>query len=196
MTNNTAPLYGLILAGGYSKRMGQDKALIDFHGKPQVSFCFDLVSRFCKQVFVSVRADQRYFHLPLLNDLEKFANQGPLGGILSAMENYPDVSWLVLACDLPLVEENTLRFLIAHRETSKIATAFKSAGDQLPEPLCAVWESHAFNELSASFSKGMRCPRKILINSDAHLLNLPDDRWLRNFNSPADLKQFSRETFS
>ncbi len=196
MINKTAPLYGLILAGGYSKRMGQDKALIDFHGKPQVNYCFDLVSKFCEQVFVSVRADQRYFNLPLLKDREQYANHGPLGGILSAMGSYPDVSWLVLACDLPLVEEKTIRFLIAHREASKIATAFKSSGDQLPEPLCAVWESHGFNELLESFTKGIFCPRKILINSNANLLTLPDDRWLRNFNSPTDLDHFSRETFS
>ncbi len=195
MTQGPKKIYGLILAGGYSKRMGQDKALLEFHGKPQVTYCYDLLTRFCGKVFVSARPDQKYFDLPMLNDHEKFSNKGPLGGILSAMTTYPEASWILLACDLPYVTAATMEHLIENRKITSIATAFISAKDGLPEPLCAIWEDHAQIRILELFHQGIKCPRKILINSDTHLITLPFDHWLDNINSPEDLKRCSKETF-
>ncbi len=196
MTTNKKTIYGLILAGGYSRRMGKDKALLDFHGKPQVQFCYDLLTAYCEKVFVSARANQQYFNLPILKDLEKFANIGPLGGILSAMETYPDVAWLLLACDLPNVEDKTITHLLAHREDTKISTAYISSTDKLPEPLCAIWEPHAKDEILRYLKDDIKCPRKILIRSNVLLLPLPVANWLDNINTPLDLKGYSKETVS
>ena len=56
--NGTAPLYGLVLAGGASRRMGRDYATLEYRGRSQVAIAFDLVSRHCKRAFVSLRPDQ------------------------------------------------------------------------------------------------------------------------------------------
>ena len=49
----------------------------------------------------------------------------------------------MLACDLPFLADETLRHLIEHRDPSRLATAYRSSHDGLPEPLCAIWEPAA-----------------------------------------------------
>ena len=53
-----APLYGLVLAGGRSTRMGQDKSLISYHGKAQREYMADLLGQWCSRTFISCRGDQ------------------------------------------------------------------------------------------------------------------------------------------
>ena len=178
-------IFGLILAGGHSRRMGQDKALLEFNGKPQVEYINDLLEKYCSKVFLSKRNDQKtYKNLPCINDAEEFSNHGPIGGILSAMKEYPDVSWLVIACDLPFITEETVQTLLLRQDPQKIATAFISTQDKLPEPLCAIWEGHAYGSILELFKEGIHCPRKILIKSNAHLLKQTNPHWLDNINTP------------
>ncbi len=183
-------LYGLVLVGGKSTRMKQDKASLKYHGQEQSVYCFNLLNRFCSKVFLSNRKEQKESSgqkgFPQIHDAAAFLDIGPLAGILSAMEKYPKVSWLVLACDIPFVDEKTIQYLIDHRNPVKIATAFKSVHDNLPEPLCAIYESHAQKNLRDSIKKGIQCPRKILINSDTELLTPPDKKALDNINYPQE----------
>lgn len=186
--NNPKKLCGLILTGGFSRRMGQDKALLNYHGKPQIEYIFDLLNICCSNVFLSKRADQEtYQTFSFIDDEKEFTGKGPLGGILSAMKLHPGASWLVMACDLPFVTEETLQTLINNRDFSKIATAFKSNYDGLPEPLCAIWEGHAYKQILDYFNQGIHCPRKVLINSDCKILKQRNPHWLDNVN---DLKEF------
>ncbi len=183
-------LYGLILAGGFSKRMGQDKALMVYHGQPQIEYVNDLLAANCEQVFLSKRPDQsNYKEIASINDEQELSSIGPLGGILSAMKKYPHASWLIMACDLPFVTQETLEYLIERRDSEKAATAFKSTSDGLPEPLCAIWEAQAYLKILEFLKKDIRCPRKVLINSDINLLEQKNPRWLDNVN---DLKEFEQ----
>ena len=183
-------IFGLILAGGFSRRMGQDKALLKFHAKPQIEHVFDLLQKYCVEVFLSKRADQSsYKNFAFINDNAQFSNHGPLGGILSAMTEYPDASWLVLACDLPFITDETVQSLLIQRDASKMATAFISTQDALPEPLCTIWENHAFESILKLFKEGIHCPRKILIKSNAHLIKQSNPHWLDNINTPQEYEQ-------
>lgn len=183
----TAPLYGLLLAGGRSQRMQRDKATLDYAGEPQLMRAWHLLQACTERCFVSVRADQRdepmRAGLPQLVDTH--VDLGPAAGILSAQEAYPDAAWLVVACDLPLLDEDTLRQLVAARAPTRSATAFASRHDGLPEPLCAIWEPASHDLLKARSLDGHACPRKALLKMDTLLLDAPGDV-LDNVNTPEE----------
>jgi len=181
-------LYGLILIGGSSTRMGRDKAAIQYHNKPQAQYLFELLRSFLPHTFVSVREGQICdFTNQIIED--SLDTKGPINGILSAMIAHPDKAWLVLACDLPLVSERTIRQLIQARDSGKMATAFAGESN-LPEPLMAIWEPASLPYLRKNhLEEGKNCPRKFLINSDIHLIQPQDEMELFNANSPEEYQQ-------
>jgi molybdopterin-guanine dinucleotide biosynthesis protein A len=185
-----APLFGLVLAGGASTRMQRDKAAIDYHGQSQLHWTFHLLSHVCAATFVSVRPDQR--EEPTRAGLPQIVDRqpgiGPIAGISAALLAHPKAAWLVVACDLPFLNEQTLRQLISSRDSHKLATAYRSSHDGLPEPLCAIWEPAAREPLLAYLAAGKQCPRKFLINADTLLLDLPDARALDNVNTADEFK--------
>lgn len=184
-------VYGLILAGGASKRMQRDKAALEYKGKAQLTRAFELASRHVGKVFVSLRAEQTSdptrAHWPMIVDSEE--GEGPIVGIRSALAAQPEVAWLVLACDLPFLSDAAIEELLRRRDPSALATAYKSAHDGLPEPLCAIWEPSAAPALAAYQAAGGHCPRKFLIRHGAHLIDLPDPRALDNVNTPEEYSQ-------
>ena len=111
-----------------------------------------------------------------------------MGAILSAFRENPNAAWLVVACDLPLLDETTLNFLIKNRDTSKIATTFRSpeSKEGFPEPLITIWEPKSYPVLLQFLAQGISCPRKVLINSDVHVLDAPLPETLMNANTPDD----------
>jgi molybdopterin-guanine dinucleotide biosynthesis protein A len=152
----SAPLYGLVLAGGSSRRMQRDKAALDLHGEPQLAWGYALLARHCERVFVSVRADQRTETVragfPQIVDTVEGA--GPIAGIAAAQAAHPHAAWLVLACDLPFVDDGTLTRLVAARSPGRPVTAYRSTGDGLPEPLCAVYEPESASMVREAVSGG------------------------------------------
>ena len=171
--------------------MQRDKAALKIQGKTQLDRAFELLSRYLHRVFVSVRADQTSdptrAHLPLIVDSVEGA--GPITGIRSALAAHPEVAWLVLACDLPFVSDAAIEELLRRRDPSALATAYKSAHDGLPEPLCAIWEPAAAPPLAEYQAAGGHCPRKFLIRHGAPLIDPPDPRALDNVNTPEEYSQ-------
>lgn len=163
--------------------MGADKALLAYGTRPQLDICFELLGRHCTKVFVSTRRGLARPGFPVLEDTVE--NIGPMAGILAALEHERAAAWLVLACDLPYVDDATLKFLITHRNPARMATAFRGH-ENLPEPLCAIYEPRALSALKDFVAQGVHCPRKALIRSDVELLALPDPRALDNINTPEE----------
>jgi len=185
----TAPdVFGLVLVGGHSTRMGRDKAALQYGDKPQAVAAFELVARGCSRTFLSCRRDQSPPHgLPGIHDVVD--NIGPMGGIVSAFAAHPDKAWLVVACDLPFLTEATLRALMSRRDPARPATAFRSAYDGKPEPLCAIYEPSIADRLRERVARDEVCPRRALAELNALLLDLPDRRALDNVNHPGEYEE-------
>ena len=137
----SSALYGLVLAGGQSRRMGRDKALLVRDGQSQLRHIASLADSVTDKFYVSARADQK--DDPERSQFEtivdRYDDMGPIAGVLSAMDEYPDVAWLVVACDLPNLDDATISNLLDGHTVKRPFTAFTSSHDGLPEPLCAIY---------------------------------------------------------
>jgi molybdopterin-guanine dinucleotide biosynthesis protein A len=184
----TETVHGLVLAGGQSRRMGRDKALMKMHGESQLGHAVSLLREALPEVYVSARPEQQNEpvrrRFPLIVD--QYSGLGPVAGILSALESR-NAAWLVVACDLPNLDSITIDYLLEHRSASHPFTAYRSSVDDLPEPLCAIYEPAALPLIKAFVAEGLHCPRKMLIRSDTCLLKQPNPRALENVNTPEDL---------
>ena len=186
-------LNGLVLAGGKSQRMGKDKGLINYHGQPQREYVADLLASFCEDTFISFRQGQASdspLKYPIIED--RFQGLGPFGAIASAFLHQPNHAWLVVACDLPLLDKTTLEYLVENRHPSNIATAYNSPVNEFPEPLIAIWEPKSYPVLLQFLAQGYSCPRKVLINSEVHLIDAPEGDKLMNVNHPEELEKVKK----
>ena len=192
---NRRSLKGLILAGGHSTRMGEDKASLSYHGQSQLAHGAFLLSEYCSEVFVSCRANQKLpedaAHLPVLED--KLLGMGPMSGIFSAFQEQNDAAWLVIACDLPLLNEAFLKQLLEGRNPYRFATSFKSTSCPFPEPLCSIYEPKIYTRLCQAIGLGIECPRKVLINSPISLLLQGNENILDNANTQEDRDRMRKQ---
>ncbi len=191
----SAPLSALLLSGGASRRMAADKAHLEYDGRPQLLRAWELLQGTgLARAFVSINPGQQCdalrSGLPTLAD--NVQSVGPVAGIVTAQQAFPDDAWLVLACDLPLLDATTLQALIDARDATCDATAFSSRHDGLPEPLCAIWEPTSAPLLRQRLDAGHYCPRKALLQLRIRQLAAPGPA-LDNVNTPAELLQARRQ---
>ena len=177
---------GLVLAGGKSMRMGEDKGAIDYHGLPHREHIARLLDSFCEQTFIST---SREIETPLEVIPDSFTELGPFGGILSAFRLDPNAAWLVVATDIPLLDESSIGQLVKERNFSKVATCFHNPETKFPEPLITLWEPRAYPRLLQFLTLGYSCPRKALINSEIEELQIDNLDALLNANTPEEKEQ-------
>ena len=193
------PIYGLILSGGKSSRMSRDKGEINYHGISQVEYSYNLLKEFCSDVFVSCRSEQAELaHLSKLPQIhDRFIGFGPLGGILSAMSTHRHATWLVLACDLPMVDAEFLKTLIDARNPFRAATAFYHTDEKRFEPLGAIYEPKSYHKMFYFLAEGKTCPQKVLYNSEVKIINFKKgdcvEMSLKNANTPEDYSLIKAE---
>jgi len=184
----TPLLKALILAGGESKRMQEDKSQISYHSNiNHVKYLADIATSLGLQTYISKSHDypQNDFEdYPVVKD--KFVKMGPFGAIASAFMEDPDSAYLVLACDLPFVNKESLANLIRERNTSKFATSYKLRNNLFPEPLLTIYEPRIHQRMLSFLSLGYACPRKVLINSEVKSVTLSDEMVAFNANTPID----------
>lgn len=185
-------LKGLVLAGGKSTRMGVSKATINWHGKEQQYRLAELLGLVCEEVFISCREDQKTDINPDYKTLvDQYTNAGPLGAILTAFQKYPNCAWMIIACDLPLMDYHCLNYLKQQRDQTKIATVFESPEDGLPEPLIAIWEAASYEVLKIAYQKEDYSLRKILLEHETKIIKAPNINALINVNTPDNAKSIA-----
>jgi molybdopterin-guanine dinucleotide biosynthesis protein A len=181
------PPYGLILCGGQSSRMGEDKSLLNYHGRPQRYYLYDLIKPFCEQIFLSCNRDQESTIPPSCNyimDKAKYSGIGPMAALLTAFEKFPSASFFVSGCDYPLLTEKHIRDLVQERSEAADAVCYCLSETDLYEPLFCVYENSAFKKLQQNFREGNYSLRHFLqeantckiIPSSAQFLKSVDDQ--------------------
>ncbi|MEO1053332.1 MAG: NTP transferase domain-containing protein [Bacteroidota bacterium] len=187
LNERSTEINGLVLSGGFSKRMGFDKGKIDYHGESQNRHLYNLLKPLCREVFISRRSDQLS---PNTDDLPSIADayldQSPLVGILSALAHNSKRAWLIVACDMPFVNEKVLKLLIRARDNDHCATCFSDTDGDKPEPMLAIWEPNCLENLLDYWSKGNRSPRDFLTAYGAKVIPPPSPEVLFNANTKSE----------
>ena len=191
---NIPVLNGLVLIGGQSTRMNKDKSQLIYHdGIPQYEYMAGILDGLCENVYISVRDEEqaKKHERPTITD--KFVGLGPYGGILSALQYNPNAAWMVVAVDLPYLDETTLGQLKAKRNIHKMATCFIDPKNEFPEPLITIWEPRAYPVLLNFLAKGYSCPRKALINSAVEIIYDRDVKSMTNVNTPEEYELMNQQ---
>ncbi len=104
---------GVILAGGESRRMGQNKALMRLGGARLIDRVVGVMRQVCPRLLMVTNSPEVYaeLDLPMVSDV--FPGKGSLGGIYSAIYHASTPYCLVVACDMPFLNAAVLRYLVA-----------------------------------------------------------------------------------
>jgi molybdopterin-guanine dinucleotide biosynthesis protein A len=101
-----------VLAGGQSKRMGQDKAFLEVGGEPVIERVLAVVRPLSDDCFISTNSPTKYeqFSLRLVSDI--YPDKAALGGIYSVIQAARHPAVLVVACDMPFLQADLLNYLM------------------------------------------------------------------------------------
>ena len=191
----TPKLFGLVLAGGASTRMGKDKALENYRGRPHADWTFELLASRCAEVYLSARFEQLEDTLRSSRPhiVDTHTHIGPAAGLLAAHTAHPAAAWLVVACDLAYLDAATIDRLIEQRDPALDATAYRDPSDGLAQPFLTIWEPSGLEQLSQAVERGELSPRAVLGGLDANFLQASNEQALINVNTPAERAAAKRD---
>lgn len=133
---NKQKVTGIILAGGKSRRMGEEKGLLCFGGKYMIEYAISVLREVCDKIIISENSDAyNFLGYPVVADI--FPNSGPMGGIYSALKHSDTELNLVLSCDMPFITKEMLYYLIENSTEHDVAVPWY--GGRKFEPMCAVY---------------------------------------------------------
>jgi len=183
-------VHGYVLAGGLSSRMGRDKAMLELDGATILSRTYQLLARVCGAATV-VGPRERYASLgiPLIEDT--WQGCGPLAGIEAALADCrarEGIKWaLVVACDMPLLEDEAFAMLLAEAERAGEAqVVLPVSGNGRAEPLCALYHPLGLDVVRKQLETGhfklldaiaLLPAREVVLDRPHHFVNVnrPED---------------------
>ena len=183
------PVFGCVLIGGKSSRMGAPKHLLQGNGRTWLERTAELLGGICESVVIAGGGvvPEAAACYPRLVDVPDA--KGPMSGILSAMRWAPHASWIVAACDLPGLTAEALDWLLATRRPGVWATAPKLADAPDVEPLLAHYDFRCQRLLQRQADGGNFRLADVASHPKVITPIVPEDlraAW-RNANAPADL---------
>jgi molybdopterin-guanine dinucleotide biosynthesis protein A len=191
-------MLGVILCGGKSSRMGSDKGLLKLHAGTWAQTAVEKLMALQIPVVLSVNPNQYRDYSPiftleqLVKDDEKLDVHGPLCGVLSVHLKYPQEDLLVLACDMPLMENAVLSQLLETYQQNLSYDAFLFTNEGEPEPLCAIYRANGLTQIMQMLQAGQLTKHSMkftIEHVDSLSIPLLDEqkRYFRNFNAHAEL---------
>lgn len=184
---------GIVLAGGKSSRMGEDKGFVSWKGQPFVQHSISALKPLVSDVII-VSDHVQYDGLGYQRVNDSFQDAGPLSGLYSGLKASGTELNLVLSCDVPLITSSVLEKLITTYQNGMDAVIC-SAGDKLM-PLVALYHKHCSTLCKALLDNGERRMMRLLdslASTEYLVLNEHEARHVRNINSPADLTMIEHE---
>ena len=184
----------VILAGGQSKRMGQDKALINWEGTPLLTRVSQKALTVSSQVFILCPWPERYKTIlpsEIISLTERRMDEGPLSALEQALTKLSTPWILLLACDMPQLNSETLlewRSQLSQLPVHCLAYVPKTQKTRW-EPLCGFYRNSCHTSLKIFLDQGGRSFQKWLNSIDATEISIKPKQTLMfyNCNRPEDL---------
>lgn len=187
---NKNNILGVILSGGESSRMGEDKGLMSFRNQPLISYSISVLQKVTKDIVIST-SELKYeqFGFPLIPDL--IPNIGPIGGLYSVMKQVESDKYFIVACDMPNTSENLAKELIQYCSHFDIVVPIYK---NKTEPLLCIYSRNILPIVEEQISKGdyklinllKQCKTKYI--ETTNFSEMKTD-YFKNINTPEDAKQ-------
>ena len=184
---------GVVLAGGGSKRFGQDKALITLGEQTLIEIVLERLGRVCKDLILSTNEPDKFAFLGVRMVKDVYPRRGVLSGLYSGLKSarYPHA--VVVACDMPFLSPSLLRFMILHIAGHDVVVPRLSAG---LEPLHAIYARTCLKPMRESLDRGElrivdfwdRVKVRYVEEQEIDILD-PDKLSFFNINTPKDLSR-------
>jgi molybdopterin-guanine dinucleotide biosynthesis protein A len=191
--NKYSSMAGVVLAGGLSQRMGRDKALIPFKGRPLISYPLDLLDRYFQEVIIIAKEEESYAHLGFPVFRDRFEIRGALVGFHAALSAVDKPAAFVAACDMPFISPVLLELLVSALVPGTLAVVPVSPKGR--EPLLAVYSRDCLEILNSLIAAGdlriaslLKEVATIFVPPEKVLEVDPSLRSFINLNSPEDFK--------
>lgn len=181
------PVGAVILAGGNSSRMGQDKSLLRFEGQPMIQRVAQQLEPMLDQVVIGGNAPDKYEFLNLEVIADQRPDHGPLMGIVSCLsESHFDLNF-VTGCDIPVMNQGLIEKLAIEAEDFDLVVP-RSADGRL-EPLFAVYRKSVIQSARAILSQGGRKISDLFERVRVKYVEMPGGDWYRNLNTMEDYRE-------
>jgi molybdenum cofactor guanylyltransferase len=182
---------GVILAGGRSRRMGSNKALLPFGGRPLIAHALEILRPLFAEVLIVANEPLPYAALgvPVLAD--RVPDKGPLGGICTALASSRHPRAFCLACDMPLASPAIIARLCRLAPDCDVVVPHSDKGY---EPLHAVYRASCLPQLERMLSEDrlrvdelFRAVRVCRVEVEEFRSLDPDLASFLNVNTPEEL---------
>jgi len=142
---------GVVLAGGQSSRLGMDKSFVNVNGQSLIEQIVAKLAKLSDDVIIVTNSPEKYDHLKarLVGDI--YPGKGALGGIYSGLRTAANAYSLVVACDMPFLDLNLLRYMILLARGHDVVIP-KVRG--LPEPLHAIYSKNCLKPIDRLLARG------------------------------------------
>jgi len=185
-------IVGIILSGGKSSRMGSEKGLVDWNGKPLIEYSIDCLKGVCNKIVISSNKDcYNYLNLPVIAD--EIKDCGPIGGIFSCMNNIKADLYLVISCDVPYVPTQLYADLLENIKDADLIYPIEKDGRK--QPLISVYTRTCLPVIKGELLVGNYKMMKLLslLKEKAFKLSPQlsyyNPKLLSNANTPDDINQ-------
>lgn len=182
---------GIILAGGNSSRMGFDKGLADFKGKPLIHYSIDTLQQFCSRIIISTNSPS-YGHLGFPVQCDILPGAGPIGGIYSSLLHSEKDDNLVLPCDTPFVTSALMQRILEHAEGYQVVLPASKPG--YIEPLIGYYHKNNIKPMLDYIERGhVKLIDYIGTTFHRFIPEYGDPEQFINLNTPEDFKHFAKQ---
>ena len=190
-SHDLTPVYGCVLIGGKSQRMGTPKHLLMRQQETWLEHTIHRMKAVCHDVVICGGGDippalDCHARLPDPPDVK-----GPMAGIMACFRWLPNASWLVAACDLPKLTQPALEWLLAQRAPGIWGVMPRIPGSPGLEPLLAYYDGRCQRLCEALVAQGNYCPLPMAEHARVITPEIPAalaGAW-QNANTPQSLAQ-------